>query len=167
MSYDIDLGGTDLHVNTIYLGATTPGSAGTVLSSDIANVVTTDQNQTITGVKTFTGNPTFTTGSTLKLNAATSTLSSNAATVTKYASQVTTESLTTAAGSSQALVITLTGAAATDLAFVTSTGGTNTRKNYKYEVVMTTNTCTVTVYNTEPTNALNGTLIFNLWILKA
>lgn len=166
MSNNLDLGGNDLIVSSISVGATMPGQSGTKLS-DIANVVTTDQNQTITGVKTFTGNPTFTTGSTLKANAGTSTLVSNAATVTKYASQITTESLTTAAGASQALTLTLTGVAATDVAFVTRAGGTNTRHNFQYDVVCTTNTITVTVFNTEPTNALNGTLIFNLWVFKA
>lgn len=35
MSYDIDLGGTDLHVNTISTGATTPGSAGTSMGTTI------------------------------------------------------------------------------------------------------------------------------------
>lgn len=164
-SRQIDLGGIDLVVNTLSTGATTPGATGTAVSG--ANTVTLDGTQTITGVKTFTGNPTFTTGSTIKLNAGTSTLSSNAATVTKYATQVTTESLTTAAGASQALVITLTGIAATDIIVVSKAGGTNTRKNFQLEAVATTNTATVTLYNTEPTNAINGTVIFNLWVLKA
>lgn len=119
------------------------------------------------GVATFNANPTFGAGFTLNLDSQTSTLVSNAATITKYAAVVTTESLTTAAGASQALTITLTGVAAGDLAFVQAAGGTNTRKNYTYEAVTSTNTITVTVYNTEPTNALNGTLIFNLWVVKA
>lgn len=122
---------------------------------------------TVSGVATFNANPTFGAGFTLDLDSSTATLTSNAVTITKYACQVTSESLTTAAGASQAFVITLTGAAATDLAFVTRAGGTNTRKNFAYDAVMTSNTCTVTLYNNEPTNAINGTLIFNLWIVKA
>ncbi len=133
----------------------------------VADSITTSGATTLTGVVTFGANPTFAAGKTLDLDSATATLSSNAATVTKYATQVTSEALTTAAGASQAFVITLTGAAATDLAFVTKAGGTNTRKNFQFETVMTANTCTVTLYNTEPTNAINGTVIFNLWIVKA
>lgn len=129
--------------------------------------VTTTGTMTAGGVVTFSSNPTFAAGKTLDLDSATATLSSNAATITKYAAVITTESLTTAAGASQALAITLTGVAAGDLAFVTKAGGTNTRKNYQLEAVTTSNTVTVTVYNTEPTNALNGTLIFNLWVVKA
>ncbi len=139
--------------------------AGT--SAADATVLKTTGSQTITGVKTFSANPVFTVGNSIKSNVAAATLSSNAATVTSYFTQITTESLTTAAGASQALVITLTGAAATDIAILTKAGGTNTRKNYQLEAVMTSNTCTVTLYNTEPINAINGTVIFNLWILKA
>jgi hypothetical protein len=132
-----------------------------------ASFVMTAGAQTIAGAKTFSSDITLGAATTLNLDSTTATLSSNAATITKYAAQITTESLTTAAGASQAFVITLTGAAATDLAFVTRAGGTNTRQNFAYNAVMTTNTCTVTVYNNEPANALNGTLIFNLWIVKA
>lgn len=131
-----------------------------------ASFVMTAGAQTVAGVKTFSSDVTLGTGVTLDLDSATVTLSSNAATITKYAVQVTSEALTTAAGASQAFVLTLTGATATMLPFITKAGGTNTRKNYQLEAVMTTNTCTVTLYNTEPTNAINGTVIFNLWILK-
>lgn len=104
---------------------------------------------------------------TVDLDSATATLSSNAATITKRAVQVTSEALTTAAGSSQAFVLTLSGVAATDLAFVTPAGGTNTREHIQYKAICTSNTVTVTVSNIGPTNAINGTVIFNLWVLKA
>jgi hypothetical protein len=98
--------------------------------------------------------------------ATTATLVSNAATVTKYAVQVTTEALTTASAGSQALVLTLAGVSTTDLAFVQAVGGTNTRKTYQYEAACTANTVTITVYNSHA-SALNGTLIFNVWVVKA
>lgn len=183
MATPLDLGGNNLIINELYTGATSPGQAGTELTSANLTVLASATNAnsgtgkavitgtsgalTVAGVATFNANPTFGTGNTLKLNSGTSTLSSNAATVTKYAGQITTESLTTAAGASQAQVITLTGAAATDLVFITKAGGTNTRHNYQIEGVMTSNTLTVTIYNTEPSNALNGTLIYNVWIVKA
>lgn len=48
MSYDIDLGGTDIHCNSILVGATTPGAAGTDITSSIteATVNTTTLNAT-------------------------------------------------------------------------------------------------------------------------
>ena len=103
----------------------------------------------------------------LAVEAATATLSSNAATVTKYAVQVTTEALTTAAGASQACTLTLAGVAATDLAFVQLVGGTNTRLHLQTFAVCTANTVTVTIANIGPTNAVNGTIIFNVVVLKA
>lgn len=93
------------------------------------------------------------------------TLVANAATITKRWAVITTEALTTAAGASEAFVITLAGALADSPAFVTRAGGTNTRRNYDYDVVTTADTVTVTVYNNEPANALNGTLIFSLWVV--
>jgi hypothetical protein len=124
--------------------------------------------QALTGAATISA-ATITTLSvgTIDLDSATATLSSNAATVTKRAVQVTSEALTTAAGSSQAFAITLTGVAATDLAFVTPCGGTNTREHIQYKAICTTDTVTVTVSNIGPTNAINGTVKFNLLVMKA
>lgn len=104
---------------------------------------------------------------TIAPEASTATLSSNAATVTKYAVQVTTEALTTAAGASQACTLTLTGVSATDLAFVQLVGGTNTRLHLQVYAACTANTVTVTIANIGPTNAVNGTIIFNVWVVKA
>ena len=122
---------------------------------------------TMTGVMTFNSDPVIGAGKTINLDSSTATLSSNAATITKYACQITTESLTTAAEASQAFTITFTGIAATDLAFVQHAGGTNTRAGVVYKAACTTDTITVTVTNVTATNAFNGTLIFNLWVLKA
>lgn len=103
----------------------------------------------------------------LNLDATTATLSSNAATVTKYAVQVTTEALTTAAGASQACVLTLSGVSATDMAYVQLVGGTNTRLHLQTYAACTADTVTVTIANIGPTNAVNGTIIFNVFVFKA
>jgi hypothetical protein len=162
----VDAGGNDLIINNLYTGATGPGQSGTLLAG-AASVATLSGAQTVTGVKTFSANPAFTVGNTIKSNVAAATLTSNAATVTSYFVQGTTPALTTAAGASQAEVITLTGVAAGDIAFVQWAGGTNTVAAMEFLAVCTTNTVTVTIYNTGPTSALNGTVIFNLWVLKA
>lgn len=94
------------------------------------------------------------------------TLVSNAATLTKWWAVITTEALTTAAGASEVFTLTLPGIVAGAPAFVTRAGGTNTRRSYAYDAVTTADTVTVTVYNTEPANALNGTLVFSLWVVK-
>ena len=104
---------------------------------------------------------------TISPQSATATLSSNAATVTKYQVQVTTEALTTAAGSAQACALTLAGVSATDMAYVQLVGGTNTRLHLQSYAVCTTNTVTVTIANIGPTNAVNGTIIFNVLVFKA
>lgn len=143
---------------------TTTTIAGTVAFS---GAVTHDLTTTFTGVATFNADPVIGAGKTINLDSATATLSSNAATLTKFAGVITSEALTTAAGASQAFVLTLTGVAAGDIAMVTRAGGTNTRKNFSLEAVTSTNTITVTLYNGEPANAINGTVIFNLWVLKA
>lgn len=147
MTTNYDLGGNTLIVEDIKVGATAPGQAGTAILSS--------------------GDIQLGTGKTINLDSSTATLSSNAATITQYAAQVTSEALTTAAGASQAFTITKTGVTATDLAFVTPCGGTNTREHIQYKAICTTNTVTVTVSNIGPTNALNGTVKFNLWVVKA
>lgn len=159
--------GTATASKAVVLGASKEIS--TITTATITNLTTTTiaGTPTFSGVATFGANPTFAAGMTLNLDSQTSTLSSHAATITKYAAVVTTEALTTAAGAAQAFTITLTGVAAGDLAFVTAAGGSNTREHYVYKAVTSTDTVTVTVNNIGPTNALNGTLIFNLWILKA
>ena len=182
-STQMDFGGLDFIVKDLKVGATAPGQAGTSLAgaelavldgaaaandgTGKAVITGTSGALTVAGIATFNANPTFGAVNTLNLDSSVATLVSNATTLTKYAAQITTEALTTAAGAAQAFVLTLTGVAATDLVFVQAAGGTNTREHIVYKAIATTNTVTVTVNNIGPTNAINGTLIFNVWIVKA
>lgn len=101
-------------------------------------------------------------------DSSTATLSSNAVTITKYASVITTESLTTAHTAAATLVITKVGVAAGDIAMVSMVGGTNTGGVPVFNAVCTTDTVTITLRNNAiATNAFNGTFIFNLLIYKA
>jgi hypothetical protein len=165
--------GASSEIATITTATITNLTTTTVTPTTIAGTPSFSGAPTFSSTSTFTGAPTFNSdpiigvGKTLNLDSSTVTLVSNAATITKYACQVTTEALTTAAGASQACVLTLTGVAATDLAFVTLAGGTNTRLLLGTQAVCTSNTITVTITNHEPTNAINGTVIFNLWVVKA
>lgn len=121
--------------------------------------------ETYTGVKTFSANPALTVGNTIKSNRQALTGSSHAATSTSCFMQYTTEALTTAADGAQAEVITLVGVGATDLAFVTAAGGTNT-ESFTLKAVCTTDTITVTIHNIDA-DSLDGTIIFNVMLLKA
>jgi hypothetical protein len=157
-SYIEDFSGLEIKASQLNLG-------GTVFDADDLPLGT--GTQTIQGAKTFDTTPILGTGTTIDLASTTATLSSHAATITQYAAVITTEALTTAAGDSQAFVITKTGVVAGDLAFVQDIGGTNTVYAYQYKAVCTTDTITVTVYNSGPTDPLDGTLKFNLLVLHA
>lgn len=110
----------------------------------------------------------FQVGQTIDSNVVATTFTANAATGTSYFVKGTTPALVTAAAASQAEVYTLTGVAATDIAFVSLAGGTNTTNGLQLSAVCTTNTVTVTIYNNNVAGtALNGTVIFNLLIMKA
>lgn len=96
----------------------------------------------------------------------TGTEAANAVTVNALSGVITTSALTTAAAGSY--VITLTNSfVATSAAriLITRAGGTNTRRNFQIDAVSGSGTATITIYNTEPTNALNGTVIFNFFVL--
>ena len=144
----IDFGGNDIIVQSIKVGSTRAGQQGTVIG-DSSGVISATR---------------------FDLDSGTATLSSNAATITKYASVVTTESLTTAHTATQALVITKTGVAAGDIAVATfGAGGTNTGGiPIIQKVTCTTNTVTITLWNAaKTTDAFNGTFLINLIIFKA
>lgn len=88
-------------------------------------------------------------------------------TMTTLSAQVTTASLTTAGGASHVATITYTGVAATDIVLVTYAGGTNTTTNISFKAVCTSNTITITIYNNTASTAVNGTIIFNVQVIKA
>jgi len=88
-------------------------------------------------------------------------------TMTTLSAQVTTAALTTAAGGNHVATITYTGVAATDIVLVTFAGGTNTTNNISFKAVCTANTITVTIYNNTAATAVNGTIIFNVQVIKA
>lgn len=140
----------------------------TILADSITTTSpSTSSEETITTLNTVNLN--LGTGAKINLDSGTATLSSNAATITKWASVVTTESLTTAHTATATFVITLSGVAEGDLAFVQIAGGSNTGGIVGGpKAVTSTNTITITIKNEAlTTNAFNGTLIFNLLVLKA
>lgn len=120
-----------------------------------------------TGVVTVGSALNFGAGSIVNVDSATATAVSNAVTMNKMAGVVTTESLTTAAGSGQAITIHNTTVAAGDLASIDLVGGGTNTRNVIASYVTSANTLTVTLKNAEPTNALNGTILFSFVVFKA
>lgn len=196
MTQNYDLGGNDLVVNSISIGATGPGQAGSLLNStDLTGItpgtataskalvlnsskgISTITSATITtltattvntGAISSTGLTTYGAASTTKANSGAATCSSNACTTTTQYTAVTTESLTTAHTASQAIVVTLTGVAVGDHAVATIIGGTNTQGVPVLKTACTTNTITITIQNNAiATNAFNGTFIIWLQWLQA
>lgn len=137
-----------------------------------ASFVMTEGAQTLNGAKTIPAITatalTFAAGGTIDGDTGTGTCSSNAVTISKMGGIVTTESLNTAGGASQAITITNTTVAAGDLILIGRQGGTNSNtQNYTINAVATTNTITATIYNNTAATALNGTIIFSFLVIKA
>lgn len=109
------------------------------------------------GSNYFSGVTTFNTGFTItKVNG---TEASNAVTTNGYAGVITTSSLTTAAGGSYAITWTNSSITSTSVFSLCIQGGTNTRQNIQFKCAPGSGTATLTIYNNEPSNALNGTIL--------
>lgn len=89
----------------------------------------------------------------------TATATAGAATLNKLSGVVTSEALTTAAGSSYTLTLTNSKIAATSRVFASVQNGTNTRTNLQVGAITPgAGSCTIDVANREASNALNGTI---------
>jgi hypothetical protein len=95
------------------------------------------------------------------------TLSTNAGTVSKMAGVITTESLTTAAGSGQALTITNTLCATTSILLVTRTGGTSAAGTPVIKAVPGNGSFVITLDNKHAAAAFDGTFILSFLLMAA
>lgn len=78
---------------------------------------------------------------------------------------ITTSSLTTIAGGSTLINWTNTFVSTTSTIFLSVLGGTNTRRNVEFVVVPGSGSAALTIYNVEPTNALNGTILIGYLVI--
>ncbi len=102
------------------------------------------------------------------LDNGTATATSGAATLSKAAGVVTSESLTTAALGYYTLTITNTVVAATDLVFASVSNGTNTGGTPAVTTVTpASGSVVVVVENTAAATAFNGTIKVAFWVVKA
>lgn len=147
------------------LGAINGVTAGTVTAS---KAVVVDANKDVSALRNvgLAGTLTFEAGGRIDADSGTGTCVTNAVTISKMAGVITTEALTTVAGSSAVIALTNTLIAVGDLVLVWLIGGTNTRKNIMLQAVAISNGATITIFNNEAV-AINGTLIVGFMHLKA
>ena len=174
-------------VNATNIDAGASGTAGTVdifpttaAKGKVAITATDNTGDTTTtinvgahattrayGVPDAGGNGKFVLGGGNAAVALTGTGGTSTGTMTTLSAQVTSDSITTAGGATHVATITYTGVAATDIVLITKAGGSNSAtENYGYKAVCTTNTITVTLSNNTAATALNGTVIFNILVIK-
>jgi len=105
-------------------------------------------------------------GSRLTLAKVNGTEAANAVTtVNGNAGVITTSALTTAAGASYAITWTNTAISASSSILLSLMGGTNTVKNMQFQATAGSGTSTLTIYNTDPAAALNGTVLIGYAVL--
>jgi hypothetical protein len=90
---------------------------------------------------------------------------SNAVTASGNAGLITTSSLTTAAAGNYAITWTNTKITATSVVSLTIQGGTNTTLPIIFKVAVGSGSATLTIYNEDLLNALNGTIIIGYQVL--
>lgn len=101
-------------------------------------------------------------GNILKANG---TEAANAVTASGKAGVITTSALTTVAGASYAITWTNTQIAAASAIQLTLMGGTNTIKDITLQATAGAGTSTLTIYNNDGTNPLNGTLLIGYQVV--
>src|SRR4051812_2551370 len=137
-----------------WTGLQTFGSAG--LATDLVLEKTAATGVTVDGTLLKDGGIEFGVGGTINADSGTVTLSSNAGTVSKMAGIITTESLTTAAGSGQDLTITNTLCATTSIILVTRSGGTSATGTPIIKAVPGSGSFVITLDNKHASAAFNG-----------
>lgn len=106
-------------------------------------------------------------GGEIEVDDGTATASSSAATLSKMAGKITTESLTTAAQAAETLTITNTLVAATDIIIGSVANGDNSQGvPVVGRITAGAGSFTVTLENQHASQALNGTLVFSFVVLK-
>jgi hypothetical protein len=97
----------------------------------------------------------------------TASATAGAATLNQPSGKITSESVTTAAGSTYTLTLTNSAVAATDIVQATVIGGTSTTGvPILLSAVPTANTITFKIYNAHASVAFNGTLIVGYELIK-
>lgn len=144
----------------------TSGRARLVTSSITSSTIRTYTFPDMNGTFLLnSGTNTMAASSSIVLAKTNGTESGNAVTASGMSGVITTSALTTAAAGSYAITWTNTFISATSTIHLTDHGGTNTRQSFRMKVVPGSGSATLTIYNNEPSNALNGTILIGYTVL--
>lgn len=111
---------------------------------------------------------TFGAGATINADSGTASCTTNAATLSKMAGKITTESLTTAAQGQQTITVTNTTVAAADIVLATLANGSNTQGVAVLgRVTPAAGSFTVSIENQHASQAFNGTFVISFLVIKA
>lgn len=150
-----EVNGTAITATPSELNTLTGVTAGTAAAS---KAVVLDANKGIAGIV----NISVDTGT--KTAAATA----GAATLNKTQGAITSEALTTAAGSDYVLTLTNSAVAAADMVIAEVQNGTNTTEGLSvHRVQPASGSCVIRVRNTHAADALNGTIVIKFLVIKA
>ena len=143
-------------------GALAVGGAATVTGALAVTGATT-----LTGALTASDDISIANGKQIKPDGGTATATAGAATLSKQAGKVTSESLTTAAAASYTLTLTNTLVAATSLVFASVALGTSTAGTPQIvSVTPGAGSVVIVVKNIHGTNAFNGTITVDFLVLN-
>jgi hypothetical protein len=97
----------------------------------------------------------------------TATAAAGAATLNLLAGKITSEAITTAAGSDYVLTLTNANIVAADHVFVSVANGTNTTEGIAVNRVQpAAGSCVIRIRNTHASSALNGTIVIAYYVVK-
>jgi len=175
-SKTMDFSGLDLKADSATIGGYAMSAAelafldgvtaGTVTAS---KAVVVDANKDVSELRNLTAtNHIIGVGGTINADSSTATATAGAATLSKMAGVVTSESLTTAAAAAYTLTLTNTVIAATDLVFVSVANGTNSAGiPVVGRVTPGSGSCTILIENQHGADAFNGTIKISFLVIKA
>jgi len=144
--------------NDCILLSASDGLAFCEIDADFTTLTTFTQSASSANVLVNNGTNTMGAGSMIILDKATATTTGAAATINKESGVLTTEALTTAAGANYAITLTNSKIASTSILLLSKQGGTNTVQDFQIVGVPGSGSAVITVYNTDPSAALNGTI---------
>ncbi len=153
-------------------GGTNATSAGITAFNNITGYTAAGATGTTSTNIVFSTSPTLitpvlgaATATSVVITKVNGTEASNAVTASGNAGVITTSALTTAASGNYAITWTNTTITSTSVIMFTIMGGTNTTQATKFTCVPGSGSATLTIYNLDLVNALNGTILIGYQVL--
>jgi hypothetical protein len=161
--------GSDGTAGTVEIWPTTAskGHLEIAAADNAGDTLTTITNASQAGARTYTVPDVGASANFVMTVSGTASATAGAATLAKLSGVITSEALTTAAGSDYTLTITNSLVAATDLVFASVAHGTNTTEGLSIQrVTPGSSSIVIKVRNTHATDPLNGTIKISFFVVK-